>query len=88
MGNATGDEHIPAGGGPNIRYKSKLMAQKVEIIGKHPFHLALESTDKEPGFVTEKIFQVLPFCCLTHFICCKPQYRVYWPEQSPFTTVL
>ena len=37
---------------------STLMNQKLDLIQRHPFHLALESIDSEPGFVTEKVFQV------------------------------
>lgn len=49
--NAMGDEK-------HILDEKDLMAQKVKLIGRHPFHLAIES-DMEAGFVTEKVFQSL-----------------------------
>ena len=36
------------------------MQQKLDFIERHPFHLALESTNLDAGFVTEKVFQVTP----------------------------
>ena len=38
---------------------STLMHQKIDLIRRHPFHLAFESINNEHGFVTEKIFQVM-----------------------------
>merc|ERR1711988_135155 len=40
-------------------YMSTLMHQKIDLIRRHPFHLAFESINNEHGFVTEKIFQSL-----------------------------
>ena len=39
------------------------MNQKIHFIKQHPFHLALESGDVDPGFVTEKVFQVWELSC-------------------------
>lgn len=38
---------------------SEVMQQKLDFIERHPFHLALESTNLDAGFVTEKVFQCL-----------------------------
>lgn len=35
------------------------MDQKIDMISKYPFHLAIESTNREAGWVTEKIYQAL-----------------------------
>jgi len=33
------------------------MQEKIDTIARHPFHLAIESTRQESGFMTEKMFQ-------------------------------
>ena len=46
------------------------MDSKMTLISQHPFHLAMESA-VEPGWVTEKIFQVDAHDsrCITLFLC-------------------
>lgn len=55
--NAHGDDRQTAPEHRHVPNDQILMDQKVDIISQHPFHLAMESTDREAGFVTEKIFQ-------------------------------
>lgn len=42
---------------PEISRSKLRMREKIDTIARHPFHLAIESTRQESGFMTEKIFQ-------------------------------
>jgi hypothetical protein len=53
--------HNSKGDGKRLKQEGEgedLMEQKIELVKRHPFHVAIESND-EPGFVTEKVYQAL-----------------------------